>query len=232
MRIYNLILIFFIYSSIGWIWESFLCSFIEHDKALNRGFLIGPYCPIYGAGAVLCYLLFHNINSNFLVFIYAGIFCCTIEYITGFILEKFFNKKWWDYSDYPFQIHNRVCLYGFVIFGAANILIVKILTPWLINGMADSQIVGLGVLTTTMSLVFLSDIIITMNNMVGKKKRLEPVYNRATSRIDLELERVSSSQAFENRILVKSGNSIKNGFNKTNNILMEKETALKQKFAR
>lgn len=232
MKIFEFILIFFIYSSIGWIWESFLCSFLEYEKALNRGFLIGPYCPIYGVGAVLCYLLFHNIDSSFLIFIYAGLFCCLIEYITGFILERFFNEKWWDYSEYPFQIHSRICLYGFVIFGAGNILVIKFLTPWLINVIADNEIMGLGVLATTIALVFLSDIVITTNNMIGKEKKFAPTYNRATSRIDLEFEKVSNSPRLKNEIITKSGTNIRNGFNKTNNILLEKETALKQKFAR
>ena len=123
MRISELYLIFFIYSFIGWFWESFPCSTIELDKLYNRGFLIGPACPIYGIGATISYLMLRDFQSSLYIFIYSALLSCTIEYIIGYFLERFFHQKWWDYSDYPFQIKSRVCLYGLLIFGIANILL-------------------------------------------------------------------------------------------------------------
>lgn len=132
MTFLNFYLSFFIYSIIGWFWESFLCSSFELRRLFNRGFLIGPYCPIYGIGATLSFLLLKNINSKSMIFLFSAIVSCLLEYIIGYILEKIFDKKWWDYNDYAFQIHGRVCLYGLVIFGLSNVLIVKFTTPFII----------------------------------------------------------------------------------------------------
>ena len=129
MRYQEFYLIFFIYSFLGWCWETFPCSAIELDKIHNRGFLLGPICPIYGLGASLSFGLLKNFQSSLWIFIYSAFLSCLIEYIIGYLLERFFHKRWWDYSNYPFQIKRRVCLYGLLIFGLANILIVKKITP-------------------------------------------------------------------------------------------------------
>ena len=93
-----------IYSIIGWVYESTICS-IGHRKLINRGFLNGPYCPIYGCGVVIVVAILTPLKENLLI-LFAGSFLLTsvLEYITGYILEKVFHNKWWDYSDKPFKI--------------------------------------------------------------------------------------------------------------------------------
>ena len=92
-------LLFLIYAILGWIMESALVSF-QSGKLINRGFLIGPYCPIYGWGGLIITLYLTQYKDNiFTVFFLAVIVCSILEYFTSYIMEKIFKARWWDYSD-------------------------------------------------------------------------------------------------------------------------------------
>ena len=107
---YELVWIFIIYAFIGWCTE---VSYAALDRGIfvNRGFLNGPYCPIYGCGVVIVVAALTPLKDNLLI-LFAGSFLLTsiLEYITGFILEKVFHNKWWDYSNKPFNLHGYICL--------------------------------------------------------------------------------------------------------------------------
>lgn len=120
----DLVLWFFMYSFIGWLYESLLYT-INQRRFINRGFLTGPYCPIYGVGAVLFIISTNNIDNIFLRFLAGAIIACTLEYITSYILEKLFHARWWDYTPRKFNIKGRICLAGFVVFG-----IFAAILPW------------------------------------------------------------------------------------------------------
>jgi hypothetical protein len=201
---------FFIYSIIGWIWESFLCSSVELKKLVNRGFFLGPYCPIYGLGATLSYLLLRDIGSATLIFILASIVSCTIEYIVGYILEKMFKDRWWNYDNYPFQLHGRVCLYGLVIFGLANVVIVKFSTPFLMFSLSvikDSILIGLAI---SISLVSFVDLIITISARKKLNKRLSNIHERLEEKADIYFENMTNSSAFSNEYLLERGKILRN----------------------
>ncbi|MGN0528354.1 MAG: putative ABC transporter permease [Eubacterium sp.] len=120
---------FMLYSIAGWIMETLL-YLIRDKKAVKRGFLFGPVCPIYGTGAVICTaILYGRVNNIFLIFIFGLLICGALEYITHFLMEKLFNAMWWDYSDRRFNIKGRVYLKGLLIFGAGAVIIVKLLQP-------------------------------------------------------------------------------------------------------
>ena len=196
MTFIKIYICFFIYSIIGWIWESFLCSSVELKKLVNRGFFLGPYCPIYGLGATLSYLLLRDIGSATLIFILASIVSCTIEYIVGYILEKIFKDRWWNYDNYPFQLHGRVCLYGLVIFGLANVVIVKFSTPFLMFSLSvikDSILIGLAI---SISLVSFVDLIITISARKKLNKRLSNIHERLEEKADIYFENMTNSSAF------------------------------------
>lgn len=123
------ILSFFLYSLIGWFYESTVCLLLKERRLINRSFLLGPYCPVYGCGAVLCYLLLGSIENPFMLFLSAAVLCSVLEYVTGYGMEKLFQAKWWDYSHLPLNLHGRICLYGAVFFGTANVLICKKIQP-------------------------------------------------------------------------------------------------------
>lgn len=210
MTFIKIYICFFIYSIIGWIWESFLCSSVELKKLVNRGFFLGPYCPIYGLGATLSYLLLRDIGSATLIFILASIVSCTIEYIVGYILEKIFKDRWWNYDNYPFQLHGRVCLYGLVIFGLANVVIVKISTPFLMFSLSvikDSILIGLAI---SISLVSFVDLIITISARKKLNKRLSNIHERLEEKADIYFENMTNSSAFSNEYLLERGKMIRN----------------------
>ena len=118
-----------IYSIIGWVYESTICS-IGHRKLINRGFLNGPYCPIYGTGAVLVLLVLGRIQNPVLLFFAGALVTCSLEYLTSWLMEKLFHARWWDYSKRKFNIGGRVCLIGAVVFGAFSVVLVLVLHPF------------------------------------------------------------------------------------------------------
>ena len=112
----NLILTFFIFSFGGWLFEGAISLFRDHE-VVNRGFLNGPYCPIYGSGAMLFILLTHWTERPLELFFFGGLFACILEYFTSWLMEKIYKARWWDYNNWPLNINGRVCLYGFLTFG-------------------------------------------------------------------------------------------------------------------
>lgn len=110
MNIKNYFFLFLIYSILGWCMEISLCIFRD-KKFVNRGFMIGPYCPIYGCGSILLTVFLSKLTEFPVgLFCSAIVICGTLEYFTSFVMEKIFNARWWDYSRKKFNINGRVCL--------------------------------------------------------------------------------------------------------------------------
>lgn len=128
-----IIWIFFTYSFAGWVMESIGGMFVV-KKFVNRGFLIGPLCPVYGTGVALITIFLSKYSNDFFaLFILATVFCGVLEYFTGYIMEKLFNARWWDYSNKKFNINGRVCLQNLCLFGIAGTTILCIVNPFLIS---------------------------------------------------------------------------------------------------
>lgn len=126
---YMIVFFFFIYSFLGWISE---VGYAYHNRKIfvNRGFLFGPLCPIYGSSLVLVIVLTNEIKSNLLLlFIFATIITSALEYFTGVILENLFKLKWWDYTDDPFNLHGYICLHFSIMWGVVTTVIIKIIHP-------------------------------------------------------------------------------------------------------
>lgn len=151
----NQLLYFILYSFGGWICECLYCS-IPAKQLINRGFLSGPYCPIYGCGALLitC-LLTPFINQPILVFILGLVITSSLEYITSWIMEVLFHTKWWDYSKRFLNINGRVCLKNSILFGLMSLVVMYIIHPvttdvinelpiWLANGITLVFVFGFG----------------------------------------------------------------------------------------
>lgn len=130
----SLIMMFFTFSLIGWIWEVAL-TFITLGSFANRGFLHGPWLPIYGAGGILILQILKRFRKNPpLEFLSAMILCGIVEYFTSYALEKLYDgKKWWDYSGYFLNINGRICAEGLLVFGFGAMLIVYVAAPLLDN---------------------------------------------------------------------------------------------------
>lgn len=129
------IISFFVYSFLGWVWESIFCT-AKQKKWANRGFLYGPICPIYGFGATLGLGIYDLILSGKitplpipLIFAAGFIVSLVLEYPTSYVLEKLFHARWWDYTDVPLNINGRTSVPTSIAFGAAAILIMKGFIP-------------------------------------------------------------------------------------------------------
>lgn len=125
-------LFFFLYSVIGYLAEIIYVSIKSKKMVVNRGFLIGPYLPIYGFGSLILVLFLRRYEEDPVVLFVMGAFFCTVlEYFTSLIMEKIFKLRWWDYSDRKFNIDGRVCLDNALLFGISGIVVVKGLHPLL-----------------------------------------------------------------------------------------------------
>ena len=114
------ILYFFIYAFIGWLIEVG-AKLVKTGKFVNRGFLIGPICPIYGRAGVLFLFFIYDTNNVFLVFFKSILICSILEYAASYIMEKMFNARWWDYSNRKFNINGRICLGTMIPFGLLGV---------------------------------------------------------------------------------------------------------------
>ena len=135
MWISKSVCLFIIYSMMGWVYETLYCT-IKGGKWENRGFLYGPVCPIYGTGALAIAGLLHiaegydlspNMWEIFLIAV-GGSAC--LEYATSWVLEKTFHAVWWDYSDFPFNLHGRISLFSSLGFGFGGLLVVYRIAPF------------------------------------------------------------------------------------------------------
>lgn len=161
-------LMFVIYSAIGWIGEIFYVL-IKDRKWTSRGFLLGPYCPIYGIGALLVSLLLTKFyDQPIIVFLLSMLICGALEYLTSFFMEKVFAKKWWDYKDKPFNLNGRVCLENLIYFGLAALLVMYVLNAPIANLIAWLN--GAKIPTAiALALIMCTDLIITL---INESKRL------------------------------------------------------------
>lgn len=126
---YEVVWIFIIYAFLGWCTEVAYAA-LNTGKFVNRGFLNGPYCPIYGCGVTIVVAALTPLKENIWI-LFAGSFILTsvLEYLTGFILEKAFHNKWWDYSNVPFNIHGYICLKFSIMWGLACVFVMRVFHP-------------------------------------------------------------------------------------------------------
>lgn len=162
-------LLFIMYSIIGWIMEV-ICSIVNLKKFVNRGFLLGPYCPIYGSGAILITLLLNKyLNDPFTLFIMAILVCGVLEYLTSYGMEKLFHLRWWDYSKKKFNINGRVCLDTIIPFGILGMIIMYITNPFILDKLNLLSKSALNILFYIVFVIYLIDNIISLITIFGIK---------------------------------------------------------------
>ena len=126
---YQFLWIFFVYAFLGWCTEVSYAA-LRTGKFVNRGFLNGPVCPIYGCGVVVVLVGLTPLKGNFvLLFLGSVVLTSVLELATGFVLEKLFRQRWWDYSDKPFNLGGYICLEFSIMWGFACLFVVDILHP-------------------------------------------------------------------------------------------------------
>ena len=170
---YELIWIFIIYAFIGWCAEVAYAA-LNTGKFVNRGFLNGPYCPIYGCGVVIVVGALTPLKENLFI-LFTGSFLLTsvLEYITGLILEQMFHNRWWDYTDKPFNIKGYVCLKFSVYWGLACTFIMDILHPMIYRVITIIPYTPGVVLLVVFFGVFMVDLCITVSTILKFNRRLK-----------------------------------------------------------
>ena len=167
-------LVFLAYSILGWIIE-IIDILIKDKKLVNRGFLIGPYCPIYGVGGVLATLLLQKYNNDLVVLFFMGIIIFSVlEYYTSLIMEKIFHARWWDYSDNKLNINGRICLKTMIPFGILGVVVIRFINPIFFNflGSLNSTLFDtIFMVTFTIFIVDLAFSFIVLND-IGKENKL------------------------------------------------------------
>ncbi len=205
MDIFNLYLFFWIISFLGWIVEMIFCAAVD-KKIVNRGFLIGPYLPIYGCGGVIMLLFLPYKDHPLIVFVLSLVSCSVIEYFTSYIMEKLFKVRWWDYSKDSFNINGRVCLRNAIAFGALGVVLTKYIYPLIENLLNNLSLNVLYIIDIIILLVTLIDIIISFNAMTSIKniisKNIKNYKNiDATSDIRKLLHKKFNYNYFQKRLL-------------------------------
>lgn len=183
-----LFLVFTVYSFLGWLVESIVCS-VPEKKFVNRGFLNGPFCPIYGVGGVLVLQILTPFRDNVLLLFLASVVITTlVEYCTGFALEKLFHTKYWDYSERRFNLQGRICLGNSLAFGVMCVVCIYSVHPRLLRllGMIPENL--LLIIAAVLMLYFISDTVLTVNavwQLNGKLNELQLVLNEIKQRASL-----------------------------------------------
>lgn len=162
----------FFYSVIGWIYESILCSVLE-KRWVNRGFLNGPYCPVYGFGAALCILVLAGTKNILILFYLGAVTACSLEYFTSWLMEKLFQARWWDYSDHKFNINGRVSLAGAVVFGAFSVLLVRMVHPEVVRLTENLSDTAIFAVALAILLIISIDCAVTVIHVQGFNRKLK-----------------------------------------------------------
>ena len=180
MQFFSLVLGFTFYSVLGWLCESIYCSVIAR-RIINRGFLTGPVCPVYGFGGLLVIGILMPLHTHiFLLFAAAILLTSTLEYLTALALEKTFHTKYWDYTGKLLNIHGRVCLVNSLMFGGLSVVAVTVIHPALTGLIGRIPPLLRAVLALVLLFLYALDTALSANamlNLNGKLDDLQKVFD-------------------------------------------------------
>ena len=189
-EIYYYFLLFLIYSFIGWLIEV-IGKLIEKHKFINRGFLLGPICPIYGHGCILMILTLSRYKDNPLTLFICAIFICSLlEYFTSYFMEKIFKARWWDYSTKRFNLNGRICAETMIPFGILGTLVICVINPifeYLLNLFNFETI---KITAVVLFIIYIIDNTISLIIMFGFKGTLKTVEKDGTEEITKKVKKI------------------------------------------
>lgn len=172
-ELYYFVQFFFIYGFLGWCTEVAFAAWKER-KFVNRGFLNGPICPIYGFGVCSVVYLLKPFQSNFiLLYISSVILVSALEWLTGFLLEKLFHHKWWDYSMMPFNLNGYICLLFSLIWGVFCVAIVSVIHPFIQKCVLHLPFTLTLIVLVILGIAMFADLSITASEILRLNKRLD-----------------------------------------------------------
>ena len=218
--LYNYLWFFAVYAVLGWCAEVAYAA-VKRGKFVNRGFLNGPVCPIYGFGMVLIIFALSPIKNNiFLLFIGATVLTTALEFITGFILEKLYNQRWWDYSENRFNIGGYICLKFSILWGTAGTVLIALVHPFIavIIGIIPNWL-GWIVISVVITL-FVIDFSLTSSYLARFAARTKKL-----KEIGAELKKLSDTMGENLYEAVKRGDNIKERLEELSESSKEKTAA-------
>lgn len=170
MSLQTMFMLFMVYSVIGYLMEVVVVSF-KNRRLTDRGFLIGPYCPIYGCGALLITLFLSKyVNDIPVLFVMSCVFGASLEYFSSYIMEKIFKTRWWDYSSNKYNLNGRICLFTTVCFGSLGVILIHFLNPFFMGILSLIPSVLLNILAVILFVIFVVDVIVSFNIISNIKK--------------------------------------------------------------
>lgn len=145
----------------GWIVEVLFTS-IRNKKITLRGFLIGPYLPIYGFASIVMVMALYKFRENvFALFIMASLTASSLEYIASFIMEKLFKVRWWDYSEKRYHLDGRICLSNTLLFGILGVIVIYYINPYVSNFLYSIDGNVLVIVSSLLMILIITDSIIS-----------------------------------------------------------------------
>ena len=201
MQLNRYLTAYFVFSVLGWIWESIYCT-IKERKWQNRGFLYGPLCPIYGFGSIIALLVYDLISlgivhqlSWWMTLIVGFFLSMILEYPTSYILEKLFHARWWDYSDLPLNINGRTCVIISLGFGIGAIIIMNYLIPSYEQALVIIPASIIAISCVIFVAIHSSDITLTVSHLTNFQKNIDEMeeifQSKMTETVDKIFERRS-----------------------------------------
>lgn len=228
MNLTEMFLLFIIYSLLGWIVEV-INNLIISRKFVNRGFLIGPYCPIYGVGGLIATILLTKYKESIIVLFVMSMFLfALLEYFTSYLMEKIFKARWWDYTDYRFNINGRVCLETLVPFGLLGCFAIYVINPIIFSMFAITSVTVLRIIALILFIVFIIDFIISLKIINSfKNTAVKFLKKDNTEEITKKVKEILLSKSVWTKRLIESFPKVKAVI--TNNIdLIKMKFELKQ----
>ena len=184
---------FFVYCLIGWTYESFVWAKCELKYFTNRGYLLGPCCPIYGFVSLMDWYVLGGFTNPIVIFFVGAIVCTIFEFITHWTLEKIFHRRWWDYSNYPLNLNGRISVPSSFFFGLAGVLLVKVVHPTttgIVRALSQQTRFAIFILV---ALAFISDLLITTISLCNGSKRIKTFYTRMHDSYEAPFEHLTKA---------------------------------------
>ena len=202
-------MLFLLYSFIGWSIEV-IGQLLEKHRFINRGFLVGPICPIYGWGCIAMILTLTKYKSDFfLLFAMAIVICSILEYFTSYFMEKLFHVRWWDYTRRKYNINGRICAETMIPFGILGCLVIYIVNPILSSILLKISVSTLNIIAIILFVIYVIDNIISLSIMFGFKGTLKTVEKDGTEEITKKVREVLRNRNFLYKRLISAFPTIK-----------------------
>ena len=181
-------------------------AYMTKKRLSNRGFFIGPYCPIYGVGCLLILVLLTHVKKYpLLVFILAMAIASILEYFTSFVMEKLFKARWWDYTTTKFNINGRVCVDTMLPFGIIACIVMYAINPIVVRAISKTPDTILTVIASIFIALFLLDLIASFNIVNNFKKTIKSVTSEdRTDDINKYIRETLASKSLFHRRLLKA----------------------------